>query len=266
MTKLPQFDCKGNQEKLDAIKKCLKPDAPNMVIFPDGSGGRDQVIVKLGRLVIDYQPGGKDSFVAKIHVFGRDGNPKMIWDSNHARYSIGKFEDFIPFDLDSFYGSRTISSRKAQNQQDYQAFKQLANEFRTGLCRLAKGEPNVGWSWYADITREMLTREQALRPVLRTFNVVQFTAPPRTQHIEKTAWNIAQEFFMNLTDYDEMKVRALLHQYVNSPDSGKGSPTEKLECLANTAVERNNQGEIKYLLRSLFPLEELQRLYQLPAN
>ncbi|BBB15297.1 hypothetical protein RVIR1_08080 [Candidatus Rickettsiella viridis] len=74
------------------------------------TNGRETVLVKAGKLLIEYCPGGKESFALKIMLIDRK-NRQLRYFLNIERprgFRGLPFERIIPIHLSSFYSSRTV--------------------------------------------------------------------------------------------------------------------------------------------------------------
>lgn len=67
--------------------------------------GRTMIRLKLSMFYIQYQPGGKGSYMATIHLINANNKSvKLVYVDAHGRYSsLFTFSDLFPFSLNSFY-------------------------------------------------------------------------------------------------------------------------------------------------------------------
>lgn len=105
VNRLQQVDKEGYQSKLYSEE--------DFVCIPEDDGsGRVPVIVKLGDLLISFEPGGKRSAAATVEIINRQTQSvQLYFDFYQPRYikQCLDFESLFPFKLNSFDGSGTIT-------------------------------------------------------------------------------------------------------------------------------------------------------------
>ncbi|KTC78193.1 hypothetical protein [Legionella brunensis] len=78
-------------------------------VVPPKDNGRSLVKAKIGKLYIEYTPGGKESFTLNIKFIDKQHRTlRSFLSLENPRYASLEFEDLLPFSLDAYYGSRTI--------------------------------------------------------------------------------------------------------------------------------------------------------------
>ncbi|CDZ75830.1 hypothetical protein BN59_00089 [Legionella massiliensis] len=109
----------------------------DFVIAPDESG-RNPVKAKIGKLFIEYCPGGKDSFELSIKVIDKHNRTlSSFLNLQNPRYNAIKFENLLPFSLDAFYHGRTMAGNRYHGEVEEQLSH--AYELKSIITRLLLG-------------------------------------------------------------------------------------------------------------------------------
>jgi hypothetical protein len=107
-------------------------------VIPPRQDGRSLVKAKIGKLYIEYTPGGKGSFDLSIKYIDKQNQTlRPFLNLQNNRYSNIEFEDLLPFSLSDYYKQRT---HVASNRPDTHKSKSHAYELKKVLTKLLLDE------------------------------------------------------------------------------------------------------------------------------
>jgi hypothetical protein len=152
-------------------------------VIPPRQDGRSLVKAKIGKLYIEYTPGGKDSFDLSIKYIDKQNQtlqPFLNFQNN--RYSNIEFEDLLPFSLSGYYQSRT---NVATDRPDTHKSNSHAYELKKVLTKL--------------LLDEILTAEEVstFHENYRSLYIDTIPVQPRDQVLEPLVFRDVQYFMAN---------------------------------------------------------------------
>ncbi len=108
-------------------------------VIPPAVQGRSVVKAKIGRLYLEFQPGGKGSFILNIKLIDTPNRQlRSFLNLRQPRYNDLEFENLLPIGLDAFYSSRSFSkpSMSAERLRQYKENLCPAFEVKQILTKL----------------------------------------------------------------------------------------------------------------------------------
>ncbi|MFC3907972.1 hypothetical protein ACFORL_02605 [Legionella dresdenensis] len=93
-------------------------------VIPPAVTGREKVKAKIGKLYLEFQPGGKDSFELTIKLIDRHNNQLSTFlNLNVPRFTPIKFEHLLPISLSAYDPCRTIIGNNGPENQLSHAYE-----------------------------------------------------------------------------------------------------------------------------------------------
>ncbi len=127
---------------------------------PPRESGRNFVKAKLGKLYIEYCPGGKGSFMLSISIIDKHNKQlKPLFNYDGARHSHLDFESLVPLSLAAFYPSMT-SVMTPMNEQK-RVLLEKANAVKKLLITLALGGDVVPVDFYTHLSSLLSSMEKS---------------------------------------------------------------------------------------------------------
>lgn len=85
-------------------------------VCPPKESGREKVAVKMGRIYMEFEPGGKGSFILRVYSIDKTNHRlNVLLDYNNTRYFELMFEELVPVRLSAYYPTMTVMGRRSND-------------------------------------------------------------------------------------------------------------------------------------------------------